>query len=138
MSDEGAVWISPIHFFDIVAAMRQRAALRDGMAQLTAVDVAHAGGTSYVEALVNSVDESRTMIAASLEVAGRALVIAGTRVVDADLAEGYATNFWGLPSPYSSVPTDEDGYDQWVDDQNEYYDDLNDYMSETEDLLEGG
>ncbi|HET9547678.1 MAG TPA: hypothetical protein VFO97_07570, partial [Desertimonas sp.] len=81
---------------------------------------------------------AEAMIAASLEVAGRALVIAGTRVVDADLAEGYATNFWGLPSPYSSVPTDEDGYDQWVDDQNEYYDDLNDYMSETEDLLEGG
>lgn len=138
MSDEGAVWISPIHFFEIVAAMRQRAALREGMSALSAVDVAHDGGSSYVEALVNAVGESRTMIATSLEVAGRALVIAGTRVVDADLAEGYATNFWGLDTPYSSVPTDEDDYDQWADDQNEYYDDLNEYMTETDEVLDEG
>jgi hypothetical protein len=137
MSDSGAVWISPLHFFEIVAAMRQRAALRDGMSALSAVDVGHDGGSSYVEALVNAVGESRTMIASSIEVAGRALVIAGTRVVDADTAED-GTTYWSMPSPYSTMPANEDDYERWADDQEQYYEDLSDYMSETEDLVDEG
>ena len=39
------------------------------MSALSAVDVGHDGGSSYVEALVNAVGESRTMIASSIEVA---------------------------------------------------------------------
>ena len=137
MSDSGAVWISPLHFFEIVAAMRQRAALRDGMSALSTVDVGHDGGSSYVEALVNAVGESRTMIASSLEVAGRALVIAGTRVVDADMAED-GTTYWSMASPYSTIPANEDDYERWADDQEEYYEDLSGYMSETEDLVDEG
>ena len=139
MSDGGAVWISPIHFFEIVAAMRQRAALRDGQSALTVVDVADQGGTSYVEALVNAVGESRTMIASSLEVAGRALVLAGTQVVDADMIEERASTFWSLPSPYGgTIPAEEDEYDQWVEDQDDYYDDLGEYMTETDEIVGEG
>lgn len=139
MSGEGAVWISPIHFFELVAAMRQRAALPEGLSPATVVDVAHDGGTSYLEALVTAVGESRTMIAASLEVAGRALVLAGTRVVDADMVEEFDDSFWGLDSPYSSgPPQDEDEHDRWIDQSNAYYDDLNEYMEETAELLDEG
>jgi hypothetical protein len=138
MSDD-AVSISPIHFFDIVASMRKRAALREGQSALTAVDVAHDGGSSYIEALVNSVGEARTMIAASLEIAGRALVLAGTRVVDADMIEEYAGTFWELDSPYGELPEyeSEEELDQWVEDQREYYDDLNEYSRETAEVVEG-
>ena len=111
MSGDGEVWISPIHFFSIVARMRESAALAEDLSALEMVDVAHDGGTSYIEALVNAVGEARTMLAASLEVAGRALVLAGTRTVDADMAEERADSFWELDSPYTGWgpdPNDQD------------------------------
>ena len=83
MSDEGAVWISPIHFFDIVAAMRQRAALRDGMAQLTAVDVAHAGGTSVRFPIWAACGPDYGLLAAQFQPAATA---AGSLVADGESA----------------------------------------------------
>lgn len=138
MSGEGAVWISPVHFFEIVGAMRRRAALREGTSPLAVPDVADDGGTSYLEALVNAVGEARTMIAASLEVAGRALTLAGTRTVDADLGEESATTFWELESPYSGMPAEDAELEEWADQSDAYYDGLNDYMQDTADTLGEG
>jgi hypothetical protein len=139
VSGDGAVWISPFEFFQVVATMRQRATLREGQAALVAPDVAHGGGTSNLQALVTSVGEARTMLAANLEIAGRALVVAGTRTVDADVVEEGVGSFWELPAPYNmfDAPTDNEGYDDWVEDGEQYYEDFDDFMDEAAEIVEG-
>jgi hypothetical protein len=139
VSGDGEVWISPFEFFQIVAAMRERAALREGQAALVVPDVSHDGGTSYLEALVTSVGEARTMLAANLEIAGRALVVAGTRTVDADVVEEGAGSFWELSAPYNmfEAPSDPDEYDDWVADQEQYYEDFDEFLDETAELVDG-
>lgn len=130
VSGDGAVWIFPVHFFEIVGKMRHDAVLRDDLKPLAVPDLGTSLGTSYLEQLVNSMDEARTMLAANLEILGRGLVVAGTRTVDADIVEENVRSFWELSEgPWTRYESDEQ-LDELDDRQDAYYDALNDYTSD--------
>lgn len=99
MSDGGEVWISPSYFFFLVGNMRLQTALGESSA-LSAPTTGIAAGASSIEALMLAVDEARTMFAASMEIAGRALTLAGTEVTSADMAEEQVGHMDALPTPY--------------------------------------
>ncbi|MFV0308921.1 MAG: hypothetical protein ACK5OX_14390 [Desertimonas sp.] len=100
MSDGGEVWISPNYFFYVVGTMRTQTALGETTSTLTVPTTGITAGGASLEALTLAVDEARTMYAASMEVAGRALTIAGTQVTSADMVEEDVSHVDGLPAPH--------------------------------------
>lgn len=133
VSGEGEKWIFPVHFFDIIGQLRKDAVLDTELSALAVPDVASDTGGTYLEALVNSITEARTMLAANLEIAGRALLVAGTRVIDADMVEEGVDSFWGLSDgPWERID-DESQRDEQGELMDAYYDDLNAYTAPDDD-----
>ena len=110
MSEYGEVFIYPTEFFSVTAALRDQTALgASDLPSMTVPDVADAGAAETLGALTAAADDARTMMAANFEIAGRALMLAGTRTIDVDVIESSMLHWSVLPPPGlgAFAPTDD-------------------------------
>ena len=146
------VWIFPTYFFELVSGLRTQTALPAGSAPIGVPDISDDAGSSYLRALSTAVDDVRTMMAANFEIGGRALVLAGTRVVDADMVESGFTTADQFYAPYTTgFGTDDPGSDpkygqalesgttdEYYEQGEKYLEDAHEFVAETERIREGG
>jgi hypothetical protein len=111
VSEYGEVFIYPTEFFAVVGGLRSQTALGAGgdLPAMVVPDVGDSGGTSVLGDLSSALNEARVMMAGNFEIAGRALMLAGTRTIDVDVIESSFLHWSVIPDPGigAMAPTDD-------------------------------